>query len=834
MPITLRFNPERQQQASAAAFGVGMPITDGGLSAVAGGLNRVASAAGQIGARLEQKDNELEHRKLTDASSRREAELDSLVELRKEAFDNGEMQVLRDLNEKIAEFNPDSETYSKNLNTYVNSDKYSALRDESLELGDASFRERHAATFERGGVMSRSLESINQMEDDGDSILAPLEKAIKEDSASAGTVAAMEATFQSLMAHPTYANNPKKAEYLEARYNVGLIAAAESFNDRAAELPYEQAQAQAADIEKKIRASSINGPEKQKVLSRLDTITAPKGNNLFVTQELRRLGTSTEKAVANLGDQQWLNYSEETRAELEAIRDTPGLTQSLYDGATSHLALLDAVGDVQQEATRLWLKDATPAEIASRYEKYGAMTATHKRILSDFIQDSVNKFDTAGDSYLETAARNPKLGSYSFSEVYSEGNYRMGEVFRRIREGRPIPEKELKALQHSKNTMDSFLTSEENMAILGKEHISAEYDVPFVGAFVEALSADGDLSNARQYLDAWGEVNWVWNVTNWAAANISHPDEDIRQAAIIAMSSYRGVDQRDPTATPMMYDEVASQALLNEASVDEKYANNEDVPYSSEINSVQSYYSDPEVMPRMAERVGLTHQLSAGDDLYFYAVANALAKQGFEQGKRGEDLAAYVDLHIDNATDVIPMPNGGQMMLPTRYYRDSTVRKFFSGSVNRKRLGLRVMDEVSEGYRTAFSDVDMSTYEFQDRRGDNKLQKLFHETMRKFQNGEAHLEDVLNVQDKYGNPYAQISFAQKGKQEVIAVYVMEYNSRGEPVKRAPWKTASGVEAVLDAQPIIEKAIQSSGLTSGVERSIDESFKGFPDYTYGGI
>ncbi len=943
MPITLRFNPERQQQASAAAFGVGMPITDGGASAVAGGLQRVASAAGQIGARLEQKDNELEHRKLTDASSRREAELDSLVELRKEAFDNGEMQVLRDLNEKIAEFNPDSETYSKNLNTYVNSDKYSALRDESLELGDASFRERHAATFERGGVMSRSLESINQMEDDGDSILAPLEKAIKEDSASAGTVAAMEATFQSLMAHPTYANNPKKAEYLEARYNVGLIAAAESFNDRAAELPYEQAQAQAADIEKKIRASSINGPEKQKVLSRLDEISAPKGDSYVVKSQLRGMQVSTKANLKNLTPDEWLNYSRAQVVSLDAIITNKNLSEGIRGEALSHKRLLE-VADLLQvdEDLRIGIQQANPTQIQTFLDshKLNELESTHYTALTGYIQGIQEQFKEAqGNAYLETISRNPRIGSRSATEEYNTANNKFKGVLRSISRKEPADVKVLKEVKASKQALDTLVRSPRNANILGSGRTTAKYDMPFVEAITDSLSSDGDLQHASAYLQAWAEVTSVSDVTNWAAANLGHKDEDIRATAHIAAAEYRGTEA-DPTATPLMKSPVLADALMRESETDTLYENNS--TYDSVLTAVGKDFTDEKIMPKTAERISLTSAISSEDALFFYAAADALAKDAFRAGiKDVEKITEYVEQHIDNSAIVLDLENTSRMMVPREAVAGTPYDKMLSGRPNKKVLARRLGDVVNEGFRTLFSTptdmpvfharrtpslngdgdsfpvqtadgesleirlfgvdspeymegekvnplglaaaeftrnilgtsefkitsggkghygrtlasveilsgpysgknladvlveaghaertedlknmgmIQPSTYEFQDTYSDNRLYKEFNERMRKFQSGESHIDDVLNLTDKFGEPYAVLGLAIIDKKQVITVFVNEYGPDGNFIKRAPWKATDGRELYLDAGVVFEEAFHSKEPTSKAAREYKE-------------
>lgn len=58
MPITLRHNTQQQSLPSAASYGLGMPVSDGGAGAIANALDKVAGAAGNIGARLQQKESD--------------------------------------------------------------------------------------------------------------------------------------------------------------------------------------------------------------------------------------------------------------------------------------------------------------------------------------------------------------------------------------------------------------------------------------------------------------------------------------------------------------------------------------------------------------------------------------------------------------------------------------------------------------------------------------------------------------------------------------------------------------------------------------------------------
>lgn len=59
MPIQLRHSTQQQNLPSAASHGVGLPISDGGMGAVSRALGQVAGAAGNIGARLQQKKDKL-------------------------------------------------------------------------------------------------------------------------------------------------------------------------------------------------------------------------------------------------------------------------------------------------------------------------------------------------------------------------------------------------------------------------------------------------------------------------------------------------------------------------------------------------------------------------------------------------------------------------------------------------------------------------------------------------------------------------------------------------------------------------------------------------------
>lgn len=59
MPLTLRHNTQQQNLPSALSHGVGLPVSDGGLGAASRALSQVAGAAGDLGARLQRREQQV-------------------------------------------------------------------------------------------------------------------------------------------------------------------------------------------------------------------------------------------------------------------------------------------------------------------------------------------------------------------------------------------------------------------------------------------------------------------------------------------------------------------------------------------------------------------------------------------------------------------------------------------------------------------------------------------------------------------------------------------------------------------------------------------------------
>ena len=73
MAIQLRHQTQQSEKPSALSHGVGLPVSDGGMGAIAGALNQVAGAAGQFAKRRQA----LNSQAITDATNTYQQEVNT-------------------------------------------------------------------------------------------------------------------------------------------------------------------------------------------------------------------------------------------------------------------------------------------------------------------------------------------------------------------------------------------------------------------------------------------------------------------------------------------------------------------------------------------------------------------------------------------------------------------------------------------------------------------------------------------------------------------------------------------------------------------------------------
>ena len=77
MAIQLRNQTQQTEKPSALAYGVGLPVSDGGAGAIAGALNQVAGAAGQVANQFAKRKNALNSQAITDATNTYQQEVNT-------------------------------------------------------------------------------------------------------------------------------------------------------------------------------------------------------------------------------------------------------------------------------------------------------------------------------------------------------------------------------------------------------------------------------------------------------------------------------------------------------------------------------------------------------------------------------------------------------------------------------------------------------------------------------------------------------------------------------------------------------------------------------------
>ena len=302
MAIVIRQATQKQQPATSAAFGVGLPVADGGAQALSVALQTTSKAAGNLGAIFARKDAQLEERKLDAASTARQAEFDSALEARRVAALSGDLKAFEEAENLVQTFNPQSETYSKGLNdNYVDGTKFSALKEDSSEAADNAFLRRYSKQFALGPIQQRAMESHNQLQLDIKDLGSQLSTDLTNNNVTAGTVAHTAAKHNDLMQSPKYQENPTEAAALQTAYLSSLGTAVEAFADQAKLMPHTTAMTHAQEIDKVLRAQDIPSDAKSDMLGRLQPILKPNTQDPYFGDAIRESRRTLDEKIIDLG-----------------------------------------------------------------------------------------------------------------------------------------------------------------------------------------------------------------------------------------------------------------------------------------------------------------------------------------------------------------------------------------------------------------------------------------------------------------------------------------------------------------------------------------------------
>ena len=126
MAIRLRQSTQKDQQASAASFGLGLDQGDGGARAIQGALGQVAGATKQIAGNLERKDEAVQKGNAKRKGTKKQATWDEMIREGETLIDNKEYGLLNDHKEMMKAWAEGSDVNDVQFNTEGDT----SIRDE--------------------------------------------------------------------------------------------------------------------------------------------------------------------------------------------------------------------------------------------------------------------------------------------------------------------------------------------------------------------------------------------------------------------------------------------------------------------------------------------------------------------------------------------------------------------------------------------------------------------------------------------------------------------------------------------------------------------------------
>jgi len=114
MPLTLRHNTQQQNLPSALSHGVGLPVSDGGLGAASRALSQVAGAAGDLGARLQRREQQVKQKDVSSAYNAWALEVQRLEGEANLALEKNDAEAFNAARTSLQELNPESSGFLPN------------------------------------------------------------------------------------------------------------------------------------------------------------------------------------------------------------------------------------------------------------------------------------------------------------------------------------------------------------------------------------------------------------------------------------------------------------------------------------------------------------------------------------------------------------------------------------------------------------------------------------------------------------------------------------------------------------------------------------------------
>jgi len=135
MAIQLRYSTKPQQEASPVAFGVGLPVSDGGLGAVSQALGQIGNDAASAALRLKKQEDKLKEEAVNAAYLGHRTALSQEDQAARLALETGDFDAYAEAEERIRALNPDNEGFS--LSAFL------PAQERTIHFEDKDWQEAH-------------------------------------------------------------------------------------------------------------------------------------------------------------------------------------------------------------------------------------------------------------------------------------------------------------------------------------------------------------------------------------------------------------------------------------------------------------------------------------------------------------------------------------------------------------------------------------------------------------------------------------------------------------------------------------------------------------------
>ena len=270
MAIRLRQSTQKDQQASAASFGLGLDQGDGGARAIQGALGQVAGATKQIAGNLERKDEAVQKGNAKRKGTKKQATWDEMIREGETLIDNKEYGLLNDHKEMMKAWAEGSDVNDVQFNTEGDT----SIRDEYANPINEFYKNdygRVAHAFDRSSLAgSLANEAEVALKTSGNQ----LSEDVSNNRVSWVTGARMSAGLNSYFADPAFAETSALSQeiYKEQgrKQMVGYVDALRSTMARKPNTT--AAQAELTTAQEHIRSADwMTVPEKNALIHPLST-----------------------------------------------------------------------------------------------------------------------------------------------------------------------------------------------------------------------------------------------------------------------------------------------------------------------------------------------------------------------------------------------------------------------------------------------------------------------------------------------------------------------------------------------------------------------------------